>query len=129
MYIYMHVYTHIHIHLHIYGEGIFLTLWTSTLDRKFLFFIICYVLLYSLFLYYTVSIMKLLLCLTGSSIIETLKAWWKSARVCVSFIVHMRKTSTLCISEEKAVHHYVNLIVRVFEENSEITQEWGSNAN
>ena len=37
----------------------------------------------------------------------------------------MRIVSTMCISKEKAVRHYVDLIVIVFEENSEITQGWG----
>ena len=37
----------------------------------------------------------------------------------------MRKVNTLCISEEKAVRHYVDLIVTVFEENSEITRYEG----
>ena len=31
----------------------------------------------------------------------------------------------MCISKEKAVRHYVDLIVKVFEENSEITQGGG----
>ena len=37
----------------------------------------------------------------------------------------MRKVNTLCISEEKAVRHYVDLIVTVFKENSEITRYQG----
>ena len=31
----------------------------------------------------------------------------------------------MCISKEKAVRHYVDLIAKVFEENSEITQGGG----
>ena len=37
----------------------------------------------------------------------------------------MRKVNTLCISEEKAVRHYLDLIVTVFKENSEITRYQG----
>ena len=33
----------------------------------------------------------------------------------------MRIVNTLCISKEKALHHYVNLIVKAFEENFEST--------
>ena len=31
----------------------------------------------------------------------------------------------MCIGKEKAVHHYADLIVKVVEENSQITQEGG----
>ena len=42
----------------------------------------------------------------------------------------MRIVNTLCISKEKAIRHYVDLIVTFFEENSEITQGGGVlNAN
>ena len=34
----------------------------------------------------------------------------------------MRIVNAMCISKEKAVRHYVDLIVKIFEENSEITQ-------
>ena len=45
----------------------------------------------------------------------------------------MRLGNTICISKKKAVRHYADLIVKVFEENSKITQgfecsdfrEWG----
>ena len=37
----------------------------------------------------------------------------------------MRIVNTMCISKEKALRHYADLIVKVFEENSEITQRWG----
>ena len=37
----------------------------------------------------------------------------------------MRIVDTICISKEKAVSHYVDLIVKVIEENSEITQREG----
>ena len=37
----------------------------------------------------------------------------------------MRIVNTMCISKEKAVRHYVNLIFKVFEETSEITQRKG----
>ena len=33
----------------------------------------------------------------------------------------MRIANTICISKEKAVHHYVDLTIKVFEENSKIT--------
>ena len=47
-----------------------------------------------------------------------MKICWLS----VSFIVHMRIVNPLRSSKEKAIHHYDDLIVTVFEENSEITQ-------
>ena len=34
----------------------------------------------------------------------------------------MRIVNTLCISKEKAVRHYVDLIVKVFKENPKIAQ-------
>ena len=37
----------------------------------------------------------------------------------------MRIVNAMCISKEKAVRHYVDLIVKIFEENSEITQAEG----
>ena len=37
----------------------------------------------------------------------------------------MRIVNNLCISKEKAVSHYVDFIVKVFEENPEITQGGG----
>ena len=37
----------------------------------------------------------------------------------------MRIVSTLCISKEKRLRHYVNLIVKVFEEYFEITLDGG----
>ena len=37
----------------------------------------------------------------------------------------MRKVNTLCISKEKAVRHYVDLIVTVFKKNSETDQSGG----
>ena len=37
----------------------------------------------------------------------------------------MRIVDTICISKEKAVSHYVDLIVKIFEENSEVTQREG----
>ena len=37
----------------------------------------------------------------------------------------MRIVNTKCISKEKTVLHYVDLIVKVFEENSEIIQGRG----
>ena len=37
----------------------------------------------------------------------------------------MRKVNNICISEEKAVLHYVDLIGKFFEENSEITLDEG----
>ena len=41
----------------------------------------------------------------------------------------MRIVNTMRISKEKVVRHYVDLIVKVFEENSEIlikdVQKWG----
>ena len=37
----------------------------------------------------------------------------------------MRIVNTLRISKEKAARHYVDLIVKVFEKNSEITQDGG----
>ena len=35
----------------------------------------------------------------------------------------------MCISKEKAVRHYLDLIVKVFEENFEITQRGGRGLN
>ena len=52
-------------------------------------------------------------------------AWWKTVGFSVSIIIHMRIVNTIYISKEKAVHYYVDLIVQVFEENSEITQGYG----
>ena len=37
----------------------------------------------------------------------------------------MRIVNAMCISKEKAVRHYIDLIVKIFEENSEITQAEG----
>ena len=37
----------------------------------------------------------------------------------------MKIINTVCISKEIAVRHYVGLIVKVFEENSKITQRGG----
>ena len=37
----------------------------------------------------------------------------------------MRIVNTICISKEKAVRHYVDPIVKVFEENSETIQGGG----
>ena len=57
-----------------YGDGIFLTLCTcKPTNSKSLFSIICYVLVHFLFLYYTDSILKLLLYFTCSSVMEALK--------------------------------------------------------
>ena len=36
---------------------------------------------------------------------------------------------TMCISKEKALRHYVDFIVKVFKEKSEITQRGRLNAN
>ena len=52
-------------------------------------------------------------------------ARWKSVGFSVSFIIHMKILNTLCISKDKVVRHYVDLIVKVFEENSETTQGGG----
>ena len=41
----------------------------------------------------------------------------------------MRIVNAMCLSKEKAVRHYVDLIVKVFEENSEITQRGGGGLN
>ena len=41
----------------------------------------------------------------------------------------MRIVNTMCISKEKAVRHYVDLVVKIFEENSEITQRGGGDLN
>ena len=41
----------------------------------------------------------------------------------------MRIVNTMCISKEKAVRPYVDLIAKVFEKNSEITQRGGGVLN
>ena len=65
---YIYIYTH-----SFYGEGIFLTVCTSKpTNSKSLFSIICHVLLHFLFLYYTFSVLELILYFTCSSIMETL---------------------------------------------------------
>ena len=77
IYIYTH-YTYIYTCMgrSFYAKGIFLTLYMCTSNSKSFFFIICHVLPCSItlsILYYTVSILELLLYLTCSSIIGTLK--------------------------------------------------------
>ena len=52
-------------------------------------------------------------------------AWWKSVGFSVNFVIFMRIVNALCISKEKRLRHYVNLIVKVFEENFEITLDGG----
>ena len=80
-YIYIYIYTH-YTYIYtcmgrsFYAKGIFLTLCMCTSNSKSFFFIICHVLPCSItlsILYYTVSILELLLYLTCSSIIGTLK--------------------------------------------------------
>ena len=88
LYIYIYIYIHIlYIHMlkthqltnlglrgySFYEEGIFLTMCTCKTINKSLFSIICHVLLHFLFLFYTVSIMKLILYFTCNFIMETLK--------------------------------------------------------
>ena len=53
----------------------------------------------------------------------TKSAWWKSVRFSVNFIKNMKTVNTLRISKEKALQHYVNLIVKVFQETFEITPD------
>ena len=118
-----------------YGEGIFLTLCTCTpRNSRSLFPIICHLLLHFLFLYYTVSILKICLCLIYRSIIETLKVHKVGFVQIYSlfcqlyyfvFILNMRIVNILCISKEKVLRHYVNLIVKIFAESFEITLDGG----
>ena len=49
-------------------------------------------------------------------------AWWTTVGFSVSFTIHIRIVNTMCNSREKAVRHYVDLVIKVFDENSEITQ-------
>ena len=43
----------------------------------------------------------------------------------VTFIIYLRIVNTMCLSKEKAVCHYVDPIVKVFEGNSKIIQGHG----
>ena len=44
-------------------------------------------------------------------------AWWKSADFFVNFFISKRIVDTSCISKEKALHQYVNVIVKSFKES------------
>ena len=94
---------------------------TSTYSKS-LFSTIYHVLLHFLYLYHTASILKHLLYLTCSSIMEIMKVHQpftkvglvKNCWLLCQFYYTYEIVNNMCISKEKSVRHYVDLFLQKF---------------